>query len=326
MTPDATLDRAPDHWNPDSVMALFDLPLPELIYRAQQVHRRHFDPCSVQVASLLSIKTGGCAEDCGYCAQSAHHPTGLKAQRLMPLPEIIAAARRARDAGATRFCMGAAWRSPKPRDMPALTEAVRAVKDLGLQTCMTLGMLDDGQAQALAQAGLDYYNHNLDTSPAFYGKVIGTRTYQDRLDTIARVRAAGIKVCCGGIIGMGESREDRAALLAQLASLQPQPESVPVNLLIPIPGTPLADAPPLDPFELVRTIAAARITMPRSAVRLSAGRHDMPESLQALCLLAGANSLFQGDKLLTAANPEADADRALLRRLGMRASVDGDIA
>jgi len=313
-------------WDTEAVLALFALPFPDLLYRAQQVHRQHFQACSVQISSLLSIKTGGCPEDCGYCSQSAHHDTGVRAQRLMPLDEVVAAARQARDAGVTRFCMGAAWRSPKDRDMPAVLRMVEAVKELGMETCMTLGMLDDGQARALGEAGLDYYNHNLDTSPAFYGKVVGTRSYRDRLDTLARVRAAGIKVCCGGIIGMGESRGDRAALLAQLASQDPQPESVPINQLIPVAGTPLADAPPLDGFELVRTIAAARITMPRSAVRLSAGRQAMPESLQALCLLAGANSLFYGDKLLTAGNPEADADRQLLERLGMQTTIAGAAA
>jgi len=322
--PHAADRQAPQAWSTEAVLALFELPFPDLIHRAQQVHRRHFRADGIQLSSLLSIKTGGCPEDCGYCSQSARHDGGVAAQRLMPVEEVVAAARAARDAGAQRFCMGAAWRSPKPRDMPAVLEMVRAVKALGMETCMTLGMLDDEQAGALGEAGLDYYNHNLDTSPEFYGRVIGTRSYADRLDTLARVRAAGVKVCCGGIVGMGESRRDRAALIAQLAGMDPQPESVPINHLIPVPGTPLADAPPLDPFEFVRTIAAARIAMPRSAVRLSAGRQAMPDSLQALCFLAGANSLFYGDTLLTAGNPEAEADRQLLRRLGMRATDGAD--
>ncbi|MDX5409618.1 MAG: biotin synthase BioB [Thauera sp.] len=308
----------PAAWRVEDVEALFALPFMELVFRARQVHREHFDPNAIQLSTLLSIKTGGCAEDCGYCSQSAHFDTGLKAEKLMPVDEVIEAARAAKAQGASRFCMGAAWRSPKARDMERVTTMVREVKALGLETCMTLGMLDADQASSLKDAGLDYYNHNLDTAPEYYGKVIGTRTYQDRLDTLDNVRAAGINVCSGGIVGMGESRAHRAGLIAQLANLEPPPESVPINNLVPIPGTPLADVDPIDPFEFVRTIAVARITMPRSYVRLSAGREQMDEALQALCLMAGANSIFYGDHLLTTSNPKTGRDRSLLERLDLR--------
>jgi biotin synthase len=307
----------PKRWRVEDVEALFETPFMDLVYRAQQVHREHFDPNTVQLSTLLSIKTGGCAEDCGYCAQSSHFETGVEAAKLMPLDEVLEAARAAKSKGATRFCMGAAWRSPKARDMERVTEMVREVKSLGMETCMTLGMLDGEQARALKDAGLDYYNHNLDTAPEYYGKVIGTRTYQDRLDTLERVRDAGISVCCGGIVGMGETRAHRAGLIAQLANMEPYPDTVPINNLVPIPGTPLGDVAPIDPFEFVRTIAVARITMPRTVVRLSAGRQQMDEALQALCLMAGASSIFYGEQLLTTANPEADRDRALLARLDL---------
>jgi biotin synthase len=316
--------RAPaagSRWRAEDVLALYELPFLDLLYRAQQVHRAHFDANAVQLSTLLSIKTGGCAEDCGYCPQSAHFDTGIKAEKLMPLDEVLQAAEAAKAQGASRFCMGAAWRSPKERDMDELTAMVREVRALGLETCMTLGMLEPGQAQALKQAGLDYYNHNLDSAPDFYGSIISTRSYQDRLDTLQHVREAGIHVCCGGIVGMGETRAQRAGLIAQLANLDPYPESVPINNLVAVEGTPLAGARPLDPFEFVRTIAAARITMPRTRVRLSAGREQMDEALQALCFAAGANSVFYGDKLLTTANPQAQRDMALFERLGMRADA-----
>ncbi|KWO34284.1 biotin synthase [Burkholderia sp. MSMB1459WGS] len=311
---------APQRWRVADVVALFELPFNDLIFRAQQVHREHFDANAVQLSTLLSIKTGGCEEDCGYCSQSAHHDTGLKAEKLMDVDAVLEAARAAKANGASRFCMGAAWRNPKERHMPALTEMVRGVKELGLETCMTLGMLEDEQAQQLADAGLDYYNHNLDTSPEFYGQVISTRTYQDRLDTLDRVRDAGINVCCGGIIGMGESRRERAGLISQLANLNPYPESVPINNLVAIEGTPLEGTAPLDPFEFVRTIAVARITMPKAVVRLSAGREQLDDAMQAMCFLAGANSMFYGDQLLTTSNPQTQRDRALFERLGIRAS------
>ena len=305
-------------WRVADVKALFALPFMDLLHQAQQVHRENFDPNEVQLSTLLSIKTGGCSEDCGYCPQSAHFETGVEASKLMPLAEVVEAAQAARAQGATRFCMGAAWRSPKERDMEKVTEMVREVRALGLETCMTLGMLEAGQAQALKSAGLDYYNHNLDSAPEFYGNIISTRNYQDRLDTLAHVRDAGINVCCGGIVGMGESRLQRAGLIAQLANLSPYPESVPINNLVAVEGTPLANAAPLDPFEFVRTIAVARITMPRTMVRLSAGREQMDEALQALCFAAGANSIFYGDKLLTTSNPQADRDRQLFERLGLK--------
>jgi biotin synthase len=310
---------AAQRWAIADIEALFALPFMDLLHRAQQVHREHFDPSEVQLSTLLSIKTGGCAEDCGYCPQSAHFDTGVEASKLMPLAEVVEAAQAAKAQGATRFCMGAAWRSPKERDMERVTEMVREVRALGLETCMTLGMLEAGQARALKDAGLDYYNHNLDSAPDFYGSIISTRTYQDRLDTLAHVRDAGISVCCGGIVGMGESRTQRAGLIAQLANLERYPESVPINNLVAVKGTPLANSAPIDPFEFVRTIAVARITMPKTMVRLSAGREQMDEALQALCFAAGANSIFYGDKLLTTSNPQVERDRALFERLGLKA-------
>jgi biotin synthase len=305
-------------WSREAILGLLELPLADLLHRAQTVHRQHFDPNAVQLSTLLSIKTGGCAEDCGYCPQAARYHTGVEATPLLPLEQVLAAAKAAQARGATRFCMGAAWRSPKDRDIDQVTEMVRAVADLGLETCATLGMLRDGHAERLRDAGLDYYNHNLDTAPEFYGQVITTRDYQDRLDTLERVRNAGLNVCCGGIVGMGESRAQRAGLLAQLANMQPAPESVPINNLVQVEGTPLAGNATLDPFEFVRTIAAARIAMPTSFVRLSAGREAMSDELQALCFVAGANSIFYGDQLLTTPNPRADRDRALFDRLGIR--------
>jgi biotin synthase len=302
----------------EAVETLFDLPFNDLIHRAQSVHRQHFDPNEIQLSTLLSIKTGGCPEDCGYCPQAARYHTGVANEALLPLDQVVAAANLAKQNGATRFCMGAAWRGPKQKDLQPVLEMVQAVRDLGLETCATLGLLKEGQAEQLKDAGLDYYNHNLDTSADFYGEIITTRDYQDRLDTLARVRAAGMHVCCGGIIGMGESRRQRAALIAQLASFDPQPESVPINNLVQVEGTPLYGSATLDPLEFVRSIAVARITMPKSYVRLSAGRQELGEAIQALCFLAGANSIFYGDKLLTTANPEAEADRALLAKLGMR--------
>ncbi|WP_066702359.1 biotin synthase BioB [Curvibacter delicatus] len=307
-----------ERWSVEAIEALFKLPFPELLFRAQTVHREHFDPTQVEFATLLSVKTGGCSEDCGYCPQSASFDTGVKASKLMELEEVLFAANRAKDAGATRFCMGAAWREPKDRDIEKVAELVSAVKGLGLETCATLGMLKEGHAEQLRDAGLDYYNHNLDTSPDFYGDIISTRVYQDRLDTLARVRGAGVKVCSGGIVGMGESHRQRAGLIAELANLDPYPESVPINNLVRVEGTPLADQAPLDPFEFVRTIAVARITMPKARVRLSAGRQQMGDAVQALCFLAGANSIFYGDKLLTTGNPDTDADIDLLNRLGMQ--------
>ncbi|HEX4881431.1 MAG TPA: biotin synthase BioB [Porticoccaceae bacterium] len=304
-------------WTRAEALALFALPFNDLLFRAQQVHREHFDANAVQVSTLLSIKTGACPEDCKYCPQSAHHDAELEREKLLELEAVIEQARRARAQGATRFCMGAAWRSPHDRDLPQVLAMVREVKSLGLETCMTLGMLQEHQAQALAEAGLDYYNHNLDTSPEYYGEIITTRTYQDRLETLDHVRSAGMKVCCGGILGMGEALADRAGLLVQLANLPVHPESVPINQLVRVAGTPLEDAEEVDPFDFVRTIAVARIMMPASHVRLSAGREAMNEQTQALAFLAGANSIFYGDKLLTTANPEADADRALFARLGI---------
>jgi biotin synthase len=310
-------------WTVPAVEALFALPFPELIYRAQQVHREHHPPNAVQLSSLLSIKTGGCPEDCGYCPQAKRYHTGVEDEKLLELSAVLAAARAAKAQGATRFCMGAAWRGPKDRDLVPVLEMVRGVKLLGMETCCTLGMLKDGQAEALRSAGLDFYNHNLDTAPEFYGEVITTRDYDDRLDTLARVRGAGLAVCCGGIVGMGESRVQRAGLIAQLANLDPYPESVPINHLVQVAGTPLherfgGDAA-LDPLEFVRTIAVARITMPKAMVRLSAGRRELGDAAQALCFVAGANSIFYGDKLLTTGNPEAAADRALFASLGLSA-------
>jgi len=320
-TDNATRMRGPGFvrhdWTRPEVGALFDLPFPELMFRAQTVHREHFDPTEVQISTLLSIKTGGCPEDCAYCPQSARYYTGVQAEKLMTLDAVIAEARAAKSAGASRFCMGAAWRSPKDRDLDSVCEMVEAVKALGMETCATLGMLTPPQARRLKQAGLDYYNHNLDTSPEFYSRIITTRVYRDRLETLEHVRDAGIHVCCGGIVGMGETREDRVGMIATLAALPVHPESVPINMLVRVGGTPLADETPLDPIEFVRTIAVARITMPRSLVRLSAGREDMREETQALCFLAGANSIFYGPKLLTTPNPGRDRDRELMEKLGL---------
>jgi biotin synthase len=315
--PEAMIETEP-RWTRDDVAALLALPFPELLYRAQSVHRAHFDPAEVQISTLLSIKTGGCPEDCGYCPQSAAYETGTAAGKLMAVGAVLAEARAAKEKGAARFCMGAAWRSPKDRDLGAVCEMVAGVKALGLETCVTLGMLTPGQTARLKAAGLDYYNHNLDTSPEYYGRVISTRVYQDRLDTIAHVRDAGINVCCGGIVGMGEGPEDRAGLIATLASLPVPPESVPINALVAVEGTPLADAAPIDPIEFVRVIAAARITMPKSYVRLSAGREAMSDEAQALCFLAGANSIFHGERLLTTRNATVSHDDALFAKLGMR--------
>jgi biotin synthase len=305
-------------WTREEVLALLNLPFPELLHRASAVHRERFDPTEVQVSTLLSIKTGGCPEDCAYCPQSARYDTGLKAQKLMALDDVIAQAAAAKAAGATRFCMGAAWRSPKDKDVAEVAKMVGAVKAMGLETCATLGMLKPEQARALKVAGLDYYNHNLDTAPEFYGDVIKTREYQDRLDTLEAVRDAGLKTCCGGIVGMGETREQRAGLLQILANLPEHPGSVPINRLVQVEGTPLHGTGLLDPFEFVRMIAAARIMMPASMVRLSAGRNEMSEELQALCFLAGANSIFYGEKLLTTGNPDVEADQALFARLGLK--------
>ncbi len=313
----ATLAAARDIWPVAEVIKLFELPFNDLMWRAQKIHREHFDPNEVELATLLSIKTGGCPEDCGYCPQSAHYETGVTAEKMMAVDDVVAAAQAAKDSGATRFCMGAAWRAPKDRDLDAVEEMVKAVKGLGLETCATLGMLKEEQAERLKNAGLDYYNHNLDTAPEFYNDIISTRDYQDRLDTLEHVREAGLKVCCGGIVGMGESREQRAGLISQLANLNPYPESVPINHLVAVEGTPLADQEALDPLEFVRTIAVARITMPKARVRLSAGRRKLGEGVQTLCFLAGANSIFYGDKLLVTGNPEVEDDRALLGRLGI---------
>jgi biotin synthase len=305
----------------EAVEAMFASPFSDLLLRAQQVHRQHHAPNAVQLSTLLSIKTGGCPEDCGYCPQAARYHTGVANEALLDVGKVVDAARAAKDAGASRFCMGAAWRGPKERDLAPVLEMVAAVKALGLETCCTLGMLKDGQAEQLKGAGLDYYNHNLDTSPDFYGDIVSTRDYEDRLDTLDRVREAGLRVCCGGIVGMGESRRHRAGLIAQLASLSPQPESVPINHLVQVEGTPLhsrlGGAPALDPLEFVRTVAVARIAMPRAMIRLSAGRREMGEPVQALCFFAGANSIFYGDRLLTTGNPDVDADRALFDKLGL---------
>jgi biotin synthase len=305
-------------WTRAEIEALFDLPFPDLIFHAQRFHREHFDPREVQISTLLSIKTGGCPEDCAYCPQSAHYDTGgVKADKLMDVAAVVDEARAAKAAGASRFCMGAAWRSPKDRDLDQVCAMVVGVRALGLETCATLGMLTAPQAARLKSAGLDYYNHNLDTSPEFYGEIISTRTYQDRLDTLSHVRAAGIHVCCGGIVGMGEGRHDRIGMIATLASLPAHPESVPINLLVRVEGTPLAAREALDPLEFVRTVAVARIAMPASVVRLSAGREDMSEETQALCFLAGANSIFYGPKLLTTPNPERGSDLELMEKLGL---------
>ena len=304
-------------WTRAEIEALFDLPFPDVIFHAQRIHREHFDPREVQISTLLSIKTGGCPEDCAYCPQSAYHDTGVTSDKLMDVGAVVDEARAAKAAGASRFCMGAAWRSPKDRDLEQVCAMVAGVRALGLETCATLGMLTAPQAARLKSAGLDYYNHNLDTSPEFYGEIISTRTYQDRLDTLDHVRAAGIHVCCGGIVGMGEGRHDRIGMIATLASLSAHPESVPINLLVRVEGTPLAAAETFDPLEFVRTIAVARIAMPASVVRLSAGREDMSEETQALCFLAGANSIFYGPRLLTTPNPERGRDLGLMEKLGL---------
>ncbi|RAZ83045.1 biotin synthase BioB [Mesorhizobium hawassense] len=310
--------RSSTRWSRETAQVVYDLPFNDLLFRAQTIHRENFDPNRVQLSRLLSIKTGGCPEDCGYCSQSSHHQSGLKASKLMEAERVIAEATKARDAGATRYCMGAAWRSPKERDMDAVVAMVEGVRALGMETCMTLGMLDLDQAQRLKRAGLDYYNHNIDTSERYYSEVISTRTFADRLDTLANVRDAGIKVCCGGIVGMGEEKADRIDMLVTLANLPEPPDSVPINMLIPIEGTPLGEAEPIEPIEFVRTIALARIMMPKSHVRLSAGRTAMSDEMQALCFFAGANSIFVGDTLLTADNPGEDKDSALFRRLGIK--------
>jgi biotin synthase len=306
-------------WSVAEVEALFALPFNDLLFRAQQVHRENFDPNAIQRSTLLSIKTGGCSEDCGYCSQSSRYDTGLNKEKLLPLDEVLENARAAKAKGSSRFCMGAAWRGPKEKDLEPVLEMVREVKKLGLETCVTLGMLRDGQAEKLKDAGLDYYNHNIDTSPEFYGQIITTHTLQDRLNTLAKVRDAGINVCCGGIVGLGETKKSRAALLAELANMDPYPDSVPINNLVQIEGTPLGENEAIDPFDFVRMIAAARITMPKSYVRLSAGRQELGEGIQALCFMAGANSIFYGERLLTTENPDADADDKLFARLGLKA-------
>jgi biotin synthase len=315
-TLDLPVETAP-RWSRDQVAALLALPFPELMFRAQSVHRANFDPCQVQISTLLSIKTGGCPEDCGYCPQAASYETGTKAGKLMAVEKVLEEARAAREKGAQRFCMGAAWRSPKDHDLENVCRMIEGVKAMGLETCVTLGMLNAPQTARLKAAGLDYYNHNLDTSPEYYGQVITTRTYQDRLDTLANVRDAGINVCCGGIVGMGEDAHDRAGLIATLASLPVPPESVPINALVAVEGTPLAGSEQLDPIEFVRVIAAARITMPKSFIRLSAGREAMSDEAQALCFLAGANSIFHGEKLLTTKNATVNHDEALFEKLGL---------
>jgi biotin synthase len=318
--PDLTLagQSDPRHdWSLAEIEALFALPFNDLLLRAQQVHRAHFDANAVQVSTLLSIKTGACPEDCKYCPQSGHYATGLDKEKLLEIEKVVEQAKAAQHAGASRFCMGAAWRSPREKDLEVVLEMVRRVKALGLETCMTLGMVDGDQAGRLAEAGLDYYNHNLDTSPEYYGEIITTRTYADRLETLASVREAGMKVCSGGILGMGEAPRDRAALLQQLVALEPHPESVPINMLVKVPGTPLEDVEDLDPIDFIRAIAVARILMPKSHVRLSAGREQMSESTQALAFLAGANSIFYGDTLLTTGNPQVERDRALFAKLGL---------
>ena len=321
-------DKIRHDWTCEEVRVLISEPLNELVFAAQQTHRRHFDPNQIQISTLLSIKTGGCPEDCSYCSQSVHHSADVGADKLMSLDAVRAAAIRAKDTGATRFCMGAAWRGPKERDLNSVCEMISEVKSLGLETCVTLGLLEDKQAAKLKDAGLDYYNHNIDTSESFYPEIVSTRTFKDRLDTLSRVRDAGINVCCGGIVGMGETRKDRADMLRELARMPNHPESVPLNVLVTVPGTPLADLEPLDPLELVRAIATARIMMPKSTVRLSAGRLELDDSAQTLCFLAGANSIFYGDTLLTAGNPAQQTDRALLEKLGispMQADITSSI-
>lgn len=318
----ASVDTRHD-WSVAQVQALLDLPFPELMFQAQAIHRATFDPTEIQISTLLSIKTGGCPEDCAYCPQSALHEDGVKAEKLMAVENVLAEAKKAKAAGASRFCMGAAWRTPKERDMETVCAMIEGVKDLGMETCVTLGMLDDAQAHRLKQAGLDFYNHNIDTSPEYYGQIITTRTYQERLDTLANVRDAGINVCCGGIVGMGENETDRAGLITALANMPTHPESVPINLLVRVEGTPLAHADEVRPLDFVRMIAAARITMPKSRVRLAAGRENMTDETQTLCFLAGANSIFYGERLLTTPNPQAQRDRALLDTLGMHTTGIG---
>ena len=308
-------------WTLEEVLALYEMPFMDLVFRAQQVHRENFDANAIQRSTLLSVKTGGCSEDCGYCSQSAHHKAAVEREPLMPVEEVVKAAKAAKERGATRFCMGAAWRGPKASDLERVETMIAAVKALGMETCVTLGMLKAGQAEKLKAAGLDYYNHNLDTDKEFYGQVIKTHTHEDRLDTLQQVRNAGINVCSGGIVGMGETRRNRAALIGQLANLTPVPESVPINNLVPVPGTPMAGVDPVDGIEFVRTIATARITMPKSFVRLSAGRHEMSEELQSLCFLAGANSIFYGEQLLTTENASADRDDILFAKLGLKPLV-----
>jgi biotin synthase len=306
-----------ERWSAPQIEALFDMPFNDLIYRAQSVHRQHFDPNAIQLSTLLSIKTGGCPEDCGYCPQAARFHTTIENQDMLTVDEVVAAASAAKNSGATRFCMGAAWRGPKQRDLDQVIAMIGAVRGLGMETCATLGMLKEGQAEQLKSAGLDYYNHNIDTAPDFYDEIITTRTQDDRLDTLGRVRNAGLHVCCGGIVGLGETRASRAALIAQLANMDPYPESVPINNLVQVEGTPLHGTEQLDLLEFVRTVACARITMPKAMVRLSAGRQEMPEGIQALCFLAGANSIFYGEKLLTTGNPDVENDQALFSKLGI---------
>jgi len=322
MDEDTPMTAATRHdWTLEEVEALFALPFQDLLFEAQRVHRENQAPNTVQMSTLLSVKTGACPEDCAYCPQSIRYDTGLERETLMAVADVAARAKAAREAGATRFCMGAAWRSPKKRDIEVMSAMIREVKSLGMESCATLGMLTRGQAKELRDAGLDYYNHNIDTSPEFYGEIITTREFQDRLDTLEAVREAGMNVCCGGIVGMGETVRDRARMLQVLANLEQHPESVPINQLVAVPGTPLAGQAPIDPFDFVRTIAVARILMPRSAVRLSAGREQMSDELQALAFFAGANSIFYGEKLLTTGNPDVEQDRALLTRLGMRTAA-----
>lgn len=318
---DVPASKQPSTWSIPAIQALLDLPLMDLLFQAQQVHRAHWPANEIELATLLSVKTGGCPENCGYCPQSAEFDTGVQAQKLMDIDAVRSAAQAAKDAGASRFCMGAAWRAPKDRDIEKMGALIAEVKSLGLQTCATLGMLQPHQAQSLRAAGLDYYNHNLDTAPEYYQDVVSTRQYQDRLDTLQAVRDSGISVCCGGIIGMGELPVHRAGLIAQLANMQPYPDSVPINSLVRVPGTPLADSEPVDPLDFVRVIAVARITMPQARVRLSAGRQQLGETVQTLCFLAGANSIFYGDKLLVTGNPSFDADKALMQKLGLRGAT-----
>lgn len=320
LTPHPSLE----YWSVCKVEALFETPFLELIYRAAQVHREHFNPQAIQLSTLMSIKTGGCPEDCGYCPQSARYQTGVQNQQLLEIDEIVEKAKIAKSRGAGRFCMGAAWRGPKPKDVAKITEIIKAVKALGMETCGTFGLLQDGMAEQLKDAGLDYYNHNLDTAPEHYHEVIGTRRFDDRINTLGKVRSAGLKVCCGGIVGMNETRKERAGLIASLANLDPQPESVPINQLVKVEGTPLMDAEDLDWTEFVRTIAVARITMPTSYVRLSAGRQGMSESMQAMCFMAGANSIFYGDKLLVTGNPEEDGDQLLMAKLDLEPETEAN--